>query len=66
MAVGIIATHDLDLVKLSAEIPGIANFHFREEVSDGRMGFDYLLRTGPCTTTNALEIMRIEGLPTEV
>ena len=66
MAVGIIATHDLELVKLSDEIPGIANFHFREEVSDGRMDFDYLLRSGPCTTTNALEIMRIEGLPTEV
>ena len=65
-AVGIIATHDLELVKLADEIPGIANFHFREEVRDGRMDFDYLLRTGPCTTTNALHIMRIEGLPTEV
>jgi len=65
-AVGIIATHDLELVKLSDEIPGIANFHLREEVRAGRMDFDYLLRTGPCTTTNALQIMRIEGLPTEV
>jgi hypothetical protein len=64
--VGIIATHDLDLVKLADEIPGIANFHFREEVRDGRLDFDYLLRTGPCTTTNALHIMRIEGLPTDV
>jgi hypothetical protein len=65
-AVGIIATHDLELVKLADEIPGIVNFHFREEVRDGRLDFDYLLRTGPCTTTNALHIMRIEGLPTEV
>jgi hypothetical protein len=64
--VGIIATHDLELVKLADQIPGIANFHFREEVRDGRLDFDYLLRTGPCTTTNALHIMRIEGLPTDV
>lgn len=65
-AVGIIATHDLELVKLADEIPGIANFHFREEVRDRKMVFDYQLRPGPCPTTNALEIMRIEGLPIEL
>ena len=64
-AVGIIATHDLELVKLADEIPGIANFHFREEVHDGRMVFDYHLRPGPCPTTNALQIMRLEGLPVD-
>jgi len=64
-ALGIIATHDLELMKLADEIPGIANFHFREEVRDRKMVFDYHLRPGPCPTTNALEIMRIEGLPVE-
>src|SRR4030095_15101935 len=59
-ALGIIATHDLELTKLADEIPGIANFHFREDVSDGRMVFDYQLHPGPCPTTNALKIMRIE------
>jgi hypothetical protein len=63
--VGAIATHDLELVKLADEIPGIVNYHFREEVRDGRMIFDYELRTGPCPTTNALKIMQIEGLPVE-
>ena len=62
-ALGIIATHDLELTKLAHEIPGIANFHFREDVSDSRMVFDYRLHPGPCPTTNALTIMRIEGLP---
>jgi hypothetical protein len=62
-AVGLIATHDLELTRLADEIPGLANFHFCEEVSDGRMVFDYLLRSGPCPTTNALKIMQIEGLP---
>lgn len=65
-ALGLIATHDLELTKLAEEIPGIANFHFREEVGDGRMVFDYQLRPGPCPTTNALEIMRIEGLPVDL
>jgi hypothetical protein len=65
-ALGLIATHDLELTKLADEIPGIANFHFREEVGDGRMVFDYQLRSGPCPTTNALKIMRIEGLPVDI
>lgn len=63
---GAIATHDLELVKLADEIPGIVNYHFREEVRDGRMIFDYELRPGPCPTTNALKIMQIEGLPVEI
>jgi len=29
------------------------------------MTFDYLLRPGPCPTTNALKIMQMEGLPVE-
>src|SRR6185295_3119404 len=64
-AVGVIATHDLELTRLADENRGIANYHFCEEVSDGRMVFDYLLRSGPCPTTNALKIMQIEGLPVE-
>ena len=62
---GLIATHDLELVRLADEIPGVTNYHFREDVYDGRMVFDYHLRSGPCPTTNALKIMRIEGLPVD-
>jgi len=65
-SMGLIATHDLDLIKLSDEIEGVTNHHFREEVHGGRMVFDYRLRPGPCPTTNALTIMRLEGLPVEV
>lgn len=64
-AVGLIATHDLELVKLADEIAGAANFHFREEVREGKMVFDYQLWPGPCPTTNALQIMRLEGLPVD-
>ena len=63
---GLIATHDLELIKLADEIKGVTNYHFREEVFDSRMVFDYRLRPGPCPTTNALKIMRLEGLPVEL
>jgi hypothetical protein len=64
-AVGLVATHDLELIKLADEIPGVVHHHFREEVHAGRMVFDYRLRPGPCPTTNALTIMRLEGLPVD-
>jgi len=63
--VGLVATHDLELVKLADEIPGVMNFHFREELREGKMIFDFQLRPGPCPTTNAIEIMRLEGLPVD-
>ncbi|MGD8294238.1 MAG: hypothetical protein PVF37_21160 [Desulfobacterales bacterium] len=62
---GLIATHDLELVKLADYFPQISNCHFREDVVDGKMVFDYKLRPGPCPTTNALKIMRMEGLPVD-
>jgi DNA mismatch repair ATPase MutS len=62
---GLIATHDLDLIKLADRFPDIINSHFREEVIDGKMVFDYKLRPGPCPTTNALKIMQMEGLPVD-
>ena len=64
-SLGLIATHDLELIKLADEIEGVTNYHFREEVFDSRMVFDYRLRPGPCPTTNALKIMKLEGLPVE-
>jgi hypothetical protein len=61
--VGLVSTHDLDLVELASLGHNVRNFHFREEVRDNRMEYDYCLRPGPCPTTNALKIMEIEGLP---
>lgn len=63
--VGMVSTHDLELTKLADELPHVINYHFREEVTDGKMVFDYRLRSGPCPTTNALKIMAIEGLPVD-
>ena len=62
---GLISTHDLELVQLADELPGVSNVHFREQVIDERMEFDYRLREGASPTTNALKIMRLAGLPIE-
>jgi len=59
---GFITTHDLELVNLASEIHTICNYHFREEIVDSRMEFDYKIHEGPCPTTNALKIMKMEGL----
>ncbi len=64
-SVGIVSTHDLELVHLADNEPSIKNYHFREDVIDGLMVFDYKLRSGPSPTTNALKIMKLEGLPVE-
>ncbi len=61
---GLVTTHDLELADLEGQIPRLSNMHFQETVENGRLRFDYRLRTGPCPTTNALRIMAMEGLPT--
>jgi len=60
---GCISTHDLELVTLADTLAGVKNYHFREDVIDGEMVFDYHIRSGPSPTTNALKIMQLEGLP---
>jgi ABC-type multidrug transport system fused ATPase/permease subunit len=63
--VGLISTHDLELVIFADELPDVINFHFEEDVTKGRLVFDYRLRPGPSQSTNALAIMNLEGLPVD-
>lgn len=63
--VGVIATHDLELVKLAHGNAAIGNAHFRDRIEGERMVFDYKLHDGPCPTTNALKIMELAGLPVD-
>ncbi len=62
--VGLVSSHDLELADLDSEIPELSNWHFVESIENGKMSFEYKLRPGPCPSTNALEIMKMEGLPT--
>jgi DNA mismatch repair ATPase MutS len=57
-AVGLVTTHDLAL----ASIAGGRNVHFEDQVEDGRIHFDYKMREGVVTRSNALELMRAVGL----
>lgn len=61
--VGLISTHDLELAHLEETIPAVQNYHFREDIQDGKMVFDYHIRPGASPTTNALRIMELAGLP---
>jgi DNA mismatch repair ATPase MutS len=63
---GVIATHDLELVKLANRFSEIRNYHFKEDVIDRQIVFDYILREGPSPTTNALKIMQMKGLPIDI
>lgn len=63
---GAISTHDLELVNLGREFDVIRNTHFREEICENQMVFDYKLYKGPCPTTNALRIMKLGGLNIEI
>jgi hypothetical protein len=60
---GLVTTHDLELTDLDKTVPHLTNTHFRETVAARALEFDYKLRPGPCPTTNALQIMELEGLP---
>lgn len=62
-ALGLMTTHDLALAQIAEEVhPPGANFHFEDQILDGKMSFDYRLRPGVVQKSNALELMRSVGL----
>jgi len=63
LGLGFITTHDLELTKLAEKSNKILNMHFRDDLAEGKMVFNYKLHEGPCPTTNALKIMALNGLP---
>jgi hypothetical protein len=64
-AIGIVTTHDLALTEISAAGGSVVrNMHFEDQVAGGHMRFDYKLRDGVVTKSNALELMRLIGLGT--
>jgi len=62
-AIGMVTTHDLALTEIGAAIGAVVkNVHFEDQVEQGKMKFDYRLREGVVTKSNAIELMRIVGL----
>ncbi|MFT7619956.1 MAG: hypothetical protein ACI97A_003613 [Planctomycetota bacterium] len=63
----LVATHDAPFTKLEEDSGlGIRNFHFTEEIRDGKMVFDYRLRAGKAKSSNAIRVLGIEGYPEEL
>lgn len=66
-AVGGIATHDLGLTTLQEETGGkVKNVHFTDRIENGEMTFDYRLRPGVVSTTNALALLAKVGIDVEI
>jgi hypothetical protein len=65
-AFGAISTHDLELANSPALTASCHPVHFREHIvtKDGKreMTFDYQMRPGIATTTNALKLLELVGL----
>jgi len=62
-AIGLLTTHDLALSDIANENAShTVNVHFEDQIENGQMKFDYILREGVVRKSNALELMRSIGL----
>jgi DNA mismatch repair ATPase MutS len=62
-AVGLLATHDLELAKLINQYPSnIINYHFDVQVNNEELYFDYKLKRGICQSMNASLLMKKIGI----
>jgi hypothetical protein len=62
-AIGLVTTHDLTLADMTVQIGTKAkNIHFDDEVRKGVLNFDYKVKDGPVTKSNAIELMKSVGL----
>jgi MutS domain V/MutS domain III len=62
-AAGLVSTHDLALAQIAESLASrAANVHFEDHIEDGRVVFDYRMRPGVVTKSNALELMRSVGI----
>ncbi|HEY9535869.1 MAG TPA: DNA mismatch repair protein MutS [Mucilaginibacter sp.] len=62
-AVGMVATHDLQIAQLEDKYPDyVRNFYFDIQVVDGEMLFDYKMKHGECKTFNASLLLKQIGI----
>ena len=59
-----VSTHDIELTDLLSDEFDL--YHFTETIHEQQIRFDYKLRPGNLTTTNAIRILEINGYPEEV
>jgi hypothetical protein len=62
-AVGMVATHDLQIAQLEQQYPTyVRNFYFDIQVVNGEMLFDYKIKHGECKTFNATLLLKQIGI----
>lgn len=62
-AIGMIATHDLEVCKTAKESPDVlSNKRFEVEIKDDNLVFDYKLRNGICENKSATFLMKKLGV----
>jgi hypothetical protein len=62
-SIGLVSTHDLALAQIAESLaPAAANVHFEDHIEDGKVVFDYRMRAGVVTKSNALALMRSVGI----
>ena len=62
-AIGLITTHDLALTGIARALsPRSVNVHFEDWFDGQELQFDYRVKTGPVTRSNAIALMRAVGL----
>lgn len=62
-AVGMVATHDLQIARLEDKYPAyVRNYYFDIQVIEGEMLFDYKLKHGECKTFNASLLLKQIGI----
>ena len=62
-AIGLITTHDLALTAIARALsPRATNVHFDDTFDGQEIRFDYRLKPGPVTRSNAIALMRAVGL----
>jgi DNA mismatch repair ATPase MutS len=67
-AIGLVTTHDLALTAIADDLaPRAVNVHFQDwfeenATAENAMTFDYRMKPGPVTRSNALALMRAIGL----
>ena len=65
-AVGIVATHDLQIARLEDKYRDyVRNYYFDIQLNGVDMHFDYKLKHGECTTFNASQLLRQLGIDVE-
>lgn len=60
----VVASHDIELSELLKD--QYDQYHFSETISDDKIQFDYQLKKGPSTTQNAIKLLNIMGIPSEI